>query len=108
MIDSENKKNQIRNNENKLAQAKVDYDDACVKYEDFKESMLKSAKEIDPEKEKSRLNAQDLADKIVTVSRVEKMLTKLRDEGILSSNITPNDMKTVAKQPSPLQSVRLR
>ena len=63
--------------------------------ESFKES--KTPKVIDPEKQAEKERAQALIDSIVTERRVEKMIFKLRDEGILPEIMTPQDMKTVAK-----------
>ena len=63
--------------------------------ESFKES--KRPKIIDPEKEAERAKAQSLIESIVTPRRVEKMIFKLRDEGIFPETLTPADMKLVAK-----------
>ena len=64
---------------------------------EFKERMKKVPKEADPEKEAERAKAVSLIESIVTRNRVEKMLFKLRDEGIIGSELTPGDMGTVAK-----------
>ena len=64
---------------------------------EFKERMKKVSKETDPEKEAERAKAVSLIESIVTCNRVEKMLFKLRDEGIIGSELTPGDMGTVAK-----------
>lgn len=63
----------------------------------FKESMVKAPKEVDPEKEAGKALAAELASQIVTENRVSKMMLKLRDEGVLSDSLTPDDMKTIAK-----------
>ena len=63
--------------------------------EDFKES--KSPREVDPEKEEARLRAERLMNDIVTENRVRKMIEKLVDEGILDKELSPSDMKIVAK-----------
>lgn len=62
---------------------------------DFAESM-KSPKIIDLEKEESMSAAMKITESIVTKNRVEKMIYKLRDEGILPEKINPTDMKLVA------------
>lgn len=64
---------------------------------DFAESMKTKEKIIDPEKESAKAAAKEIMESICTRNRVEKMITKLRDEGILPENITPEDMKTVAR-----------
>jgi len=61
----------------------------------FKES--KRPKMEDREKKAEMIRARILIDCIVTERRVEKMIFKLRDEGILPEVLTPQDMKTVAK-----------
>lgn len=63
----------------------------------FKESMKTRVKVIDPEKEAEKQQIQSLIESIVTKNRVEKMLHKLVDEGILPQEITPKDMGTVAR-----------
>lgn len=66
--------------------------------ESFQESMkIRAPKEVDPEKEAAKAKAESYAEQIVTRNRVEKMLTKLRDEGILGNEIRPEDMKVIAK-----------
>lgn len=64
--------------------------------EEFKESMV-APKVKDLEKESEIKAAQEITDSIVTKNRVEKMLFKLRDEGILPEKIEPKDMKIVAQ-----------
>lgn len=63
--------------------------------DDFKES--KAVKLKDPEIESAKQAAQEITDSIVTKNRVEKMIFKLRDEGILPEKIEPTDMKIVAQ-----------
>ncbi len=64
----------------------------------FKETMKHHIKVVDPEKEKERADAEGLMKGIVTRSRVEKMLLKLRDEGIIPETITPKEMGLIAKE----------
>ena len=68
----------------------------CVNKE-FAESMIKAPKVVDPEKEAAKAKAQELIDSIVTENRVQKMILKLRDEGVIPSKLTPKDMGIVAK-----------
>lgn len=63
----------------------------------FKERMKTHEKVIDPEKENAKVEAQRMMESIVTRSRVEKELYKMRDEGILPDKIGNEDFKTVAK-----------
>ena len=63
----------------------------------FKERMKTHEKVIDPEKENAKAEAQRMMESIVTRSRVEKELYKMRDEGILPDKIGNEDFKTVAK-----------
>ena len=63
----------------------------------FKERMKTHEKVIDPEKENAKSEAQRMMESIVTRSRVEKELYKMRDEGILPDKIGNEDFKTVAK-----------
>ena len=63
--------------------------------EDFAES--KKMRVVDPEKEAAKAKSFSLMGTIVTRNRVEKMILKLRDEGILPEVITPQDMKLVAQ-----------
>jgi hypothetical protein len=65
--------------------------------EQFAEVMKHQKKEVDPEKEAAKCQAESIANMIVTRSRVEKELYKMRDEGILPEKISPEDMKLVAK-----------
>lgn len=83
-------------NQSKLTEARNYYYLKIVN-NDFKEKMNKSPKEIDPAKETAKANAATLMETIVTRNRVEKMLFKLRDEGIIGSELVPADMKTIAK-----------
>ena len=64
---------------------------------EFKETLRKIPKETDSQKEAEFSKAQELIKSIVTVNRVEKMLFKLRDEGIIGAELTPNDIGTLAK-----------
>jgi hypothetical protein len=63
----------------------------------FSEVMKHQPKEIDPEKEATKVQASEIVESIVTRSRVEKEIYKMRDEGILPEKIEPSDMKLVAK-----------
>ena len=65
--------------------------------ESFKETQKQRIKVVDPEKEKAKQEATELLKGIVTRNRVEKMLLKLRDEGIIPETITPQDMGLLAK-----------
>lgn len=65
--------------------------------DDFKESMKAKVREIDPVKESERARAMELMQSIVTKNRVEKMLLKLRDEGIIPDELTPEHMGIIAK-----------
>ena len=59
--------------------------------------MRVKVKEVDPEKEAERQRATELMESIVTKNRIEKMLLKLRDEQIIPSELTPEDMGLIAK-----------
>lgn len=65
----------------------------------FKEISLQNhiKKVLDPQRIEERKNAEELMKQIVTQNRVEKMIHKMTDEGILPQNITPKDMGIVAK-----------
>ena len=63
----------------------------------FKERMKTHEKVIDPERENAKAEAQRMMESIVTRSRVEKELYKMRDEGILPDKIGNEDFKIVAK-----------
>ena len=65
--------------------------------DEFKERMSVRQRIIDPEVELAKQNAQAITDSIVTRNRVEKMIYKLRDEGIFPEKILPTDMKLVAQ-----------
>jgi hypothetical protein len=65
--------------------------------EKFSEVIKKQPKEVNPEKEAARAQAAEIVESIVTRSRVEKEIYKMRDEGILPEKIDPSDMKLVAK-----------
>ena len=65
--------------------------------ESFKESMKTKVKVVDPEKEATKQKAEELMASIVTQNRVEKELLKMRNEGLIPSELTPKDMGTVAK-----------
>jgi len=62
---------------------------------DFKERNL--TKVIDPEKQAAIETAHAYMESVVTPARVEKMIFKLRDEGILGSTLTPLDLKTISQ-----------
>lgn len=51
----------------------------------------------DPHKLKEKEHAQELISAVVTKARVLKEIHKMVDEGLLPSNISPQDMSTVAK-----------
>lgn len=86
-------------NETKL----VNVETRCPAYvkivnDSFKESMktrVKKEKSADEIEEINRVQA--LVDSVVTQRRVEKGIEKLRDQGILPEKLTPQDMKTVAR-----------
>ena len=63
----------------------------------FKESMVKTPKEKDPEKEKARAYATEMMSQIVTKNRVEKVLGKLQLNGDLPKEISEKDMGLVAR-----------
>lgn len=65
--------------------------------EDFRESTKTKEKVIDPEKEEAKAAARETMESIVTERRVEKLLFKLRDEGVLPNKIEPKDFKIVAQ-----------
>ena len=65
--------------------------------EKFSEVMKTKNKEVDPQKEAERANAQEIVNQIVTRRRVEKEIYKMRDEGILPEKIEPQDMRIVAQ-----------
>ena len=65
--------------------------------ESFKESMKTKVKVVDLEKEATKQKAEELMVSIVTQNRVEKELLKMRNEGLIPSELTPQDMGTVAK-----------
>ena len=52
---------------------------------------------IDPEKENARAEAFKIMESIVTKNRVEKELSKMRDEGIVPDKITNKDFGTIAR-----------
>ena len=83
-------------NQSKLYTAS-DYYYLKIVNSEFKEKIQRVPKEIDPEKEAAKAYASELVDSIVTRNRVEKMLFKLRDEGVIGTSLTPKDMGTVAK-----------
>jgi len=65
--------------------------------EDFRESMKTKEKIVDPEAEAAKQEARNTMESIVTPRRIEKMLFKLRDEGVLPDKIQPTDFKIVAQ-----------
>ena len=67
--------------------------------EKFKEVMDHKGhkKEVDPEKQKAYDNAVELMSSVVTEARVQKIVMKLVDEGILPAELTPRDMGTAMK-----------
>lgn len=64
---------------------------------DFAETMKKKEKVLDPEVEAAKLKAKEIVDQIVTRNRVEKMIYKLRDEGVLPTKLNPEDMGMIAR-----------
>jgi hypothetical protein len=64
---------------------------------EFAESKRTHIKVVDPEKEAARLNAQGLMSSIVTRNRVEKILFKMKEDNLIPNELTPADMKQVAK-----------
>ncbi len=66
-------------------------------YTEVKQLKNKKPREKDQERENARVQAQQIVESIVTKRRVEKELQRLKEEGILPENITPQDMKLVAK-----------
>ena len=64
--------------------------------EKFAESMQR-VKVVDPAKEAKKENASAIVSSIVTKNRVEKEIYKMRDEGVIPSMLTPDDMKLVAR-----------
>ena len=83
-------------NQSKLTEAS-DYFYLKIVNTEFKEKMKRIPKGKDSEKEAAKTNAEELIEGIVTQNRVEKMIFKLRDEGIIGSELTPKDMGMVAK-----------
>ena len=64
--------------------------------DDFKES--RTIKDVDPEKEEAKINAERLISGIVTENRVYKMIQKLVDDGVLGKEISPEDFKQLISQ----------
>lgn len=65
---------------------------------EFKESMIRQPKEVDPEVEAAKKNAEELLNQVVTKARVEKILIKLQQESeVLPRILEPKDMSLVAK-----------
>lgn len=65
---------------------------------DFKERTSPRMKRpVDPEEEKQKEYAMELVKSVVTEARVRKQIFALRDEGILPETLSPEDMKTVAR-----------
>ena len=81
-------------NQDKL-EGRSDYFYLKIVNTEFKEKMNR-IREIDPAREAAKAEAEALIESIVTRNRVEKMLFKLRDEGIIGSELVPRDMGTVA------------
>ncbi|MBR4314906.1 MAG: RNA ligase [Lachnospiraceae bacterium] len=65
--------------------------------DDFKESMKTRVRIVDPAKEQAKAETTEMLEGIVTQRRVEKMLLKLRDEGVLPENLRPEEMGLIAK-----------
>lgn len=68
--------------------------------EDFKEILKRNhiRKIEDPQKKQEKAEALEFTESIVTRRRVEKELYKMRDDGIIPSNWSEQDMKIVAKE----------
>ena len=64
--------------------------------DDFKESMKTRVRIVDPEAEEAKKAARTLVESIVTRNRVEKMLYKMIDGGILPEKLQPTDMRTIS------------
>jgi hypothetical protein len=65
--------------------------------EKFAEVKKRKHKEVDPEVAAAKAMASEIVESIVTRSRVEKEIYKMRDEGILPEKLEPSDMKLVAQ-----------
>ena len=84
-------------NQDKL-ETSNDYFYLKIVNEDFIENKKqKIRKEIDPTKEKEKKEAEELIKNIVTRNRIEKMLFKMRDEGIIANELKPEDMRIVSQ-----------
>jgi len=86
-------------NQDKLKEAN-DYFYLKIVNDDFKEK-IKVPKTVDPAKQAEKDNAKALMESIITRPRVEKMLFKLRDEGVIPSVLTVNDMSLLARNLPP-------
>lgn len=64
---------------------------------EFAESMKHSVKEIDPVKEAEKAKAQELINSIVTRNRIEKLIFKMQEDGIIPTVFAPTDMRIVAQ-----------
>lgn len=87
-------------NQTKLADDSCRYDKVLkIVIDDYKEIRRSNhkAKVEDPQKVQEREFARQIVETIVTKRRVEKMIYKLIDEGVLPEVISPSDMKTVAR-----------
>ena len=65
----------------------------------FKESKIKPLRDpvTEEQKRNEKLLADSIAEQIVTENRVAKMLTKMRDEGLLPETLSAKDMGVIAK-----------
>lgn len=67
------------------------------KMSDFTGNHGYGSKEANPNTKSAEQLAQEITDSIVTKTRVEKMIRKLQDEGILPEKIKPADMSIVSQ-----------
>lgn len=63
----------------------------------FAERMNKVKAPLTEEEKAIRAKCQEVVDEVVTFRRVEKGIEKLRDDGVFPYELTPEDMKTVAR-----------
>lgn len=65
----------------------------------FKETRANNhaKKELDPQHQEEKNNAEEIAKEVVTEARIRKEIHKMIDEGILPETLQPQDMKTVAQ-----------
>ena len=85
-------------NQTKLNAKKELRDPVYIKIVNEKFRETQKVKTVDPEKEKALKNAQELLSGVVTEQRVSKVLGKLCEDGEVPSELTPQDLGTVAKK----------